>query len=259
MARSPLVRLAWLVLAAGLLATPAGAKLYRWVDSGGTTHYTDRAEEVPPRYRDQLADDHPGYEPGSGTASFVVVPGIDGRPDENGKAKALDEDAYQARANEALAGQRKDSPWSSSRALPDLGELLEGGAPVIAGLIAGALVAIALVLLVSVVILKASCYFCGEPAPGWGKGMGVVLIQTLGAGATGFLIGLLVPQGPGGYEVQAGQFAVGFLVNAAVLRSMLLDSFPKALAVVAVAMLIQLVLGLVLGLAVAMSLGLAAL
>ncbi len=41
-----------LVLAGCLLATPAAAQFYRWIDAEGTEHYTADVNSIPPRFRD---------------------------------------------------------------------------------------------------------------------------------------------------------------------------------------------------------------
>jgi hypothetical protein len=59
--RLRLVPLLWLVL----VATPIGAEQlgYRWVDETGNIHYAGRRDQVPERFRDQLAPEGPGEPP----------------------------------------------------------------------------------------------------------------------------------------------------------------------------------------------------
>jgi hypothetical protein len=50
-----------LILAASpVVAQPVG---YRWVDEAGNIHYAGRRDQVPERYRDQLASEGPGEPP----------------------------------------------------------------------------------------------------------------------------------------------------------------------------------------------------
>ncbi len=44
---------AWVALALALLAGPAGAEIYRWVDAQGREHFTTRLEDVPPADRER--------------------------------------------------------------------------------------------------------------------------------------------------------------------------------------------------------------
>jgi hypothetical protein len=48
-----------------LAASPVWAQHlgYRWVDEGGNIHYAGRRDQVPERYRDQLAAEGPGEPP----------------------------------------------------------------------------------------------------------------------------------------------------------------------------------------------------
>ena len=59
-------RVRWvLVLGLCLAATAAGAQPlgYRWLDEQGQVHYAGRRDQVPERYRSQLATEGPGEPP----------------------------------------------------------------------------------------------------------------------------------------------------------------------------------------------------
>ncbi len=231
-------------------AAPAAAEIFRWVDSSGTPHFSDRAEDVPPEYRDQL--ENGGAPAPEGRSRFVVVPGLNPELPEDGTAvRPIDEAAFEAEAMAALGGMGKGQGGSGG-GLPDFGSLLKAGAPVVAGVIVGVLVAIVIGLAIAVVILRVSCRICGEEPPAFGKGMGIVLLQTLAVSALGVLVGLLVMGSgvAGGLEVQGAQFGAGVLIQAGVLRGMLIESYGKSLAVTAVAIGIQLAIGFALGLGI---------
>jgi hypothetical protein len=235
---------ATLVLLA-VVAGPASANVFRWVDASGTPHFSDRPEDVPPEYRDQLEDGGAAASP-QATSRFVVVPGLNNVPEDGAPVQPIDEAAFEAEALAALS----DFEQGGGRLTPDIGSLLKQGAPFVAGAIGVALVALGIVLAIAALILKLACRICGEEPPGLGKGMGIVLLQSLAVGALGFLVALLTMGSGSALQVQSAQFGTGVLIQAGVLRGMLIESYGKSLAVTAVTIGIQLAIGFALGIAV---------
>lgn len=237
----PFARLGVVAALVLLLAAPAAAKVYRWVDDGGTPHFSDRAEDVPPRYRYQLEESFEGG-PDAGASRFVVVPGLNRELPEDGQpVQQMDGAAFEAEAMAALADLEGGGPG-----LPDFREVLSAGGPTVAGFVLVLLVALAVFVAIAVFILRLACRICGEEPPAFGKGAGIVVAQSLASFAVGLLIGIFLG-GSGSLQVQSASFGVGLLVQAGVLRGLLIESFGKSLAVTAVVLLIQLALGVVVG------------
>jgi len=234
-----------MTLALAVVAGPASADVFRWVDASGTPHFSDRPEDVPPEYRDQLEDGGAAAAP-KATSRFVVVPGLNNEPEDGVAVQPIDEATFEAEAWAAL----NDPDQGGGGLTPDFGQLLKKGAPFVAGAIVVALIAIAIAFAIAALILKLACRICGEDPPGLGKGMGIVMLQSLAVGALGFIVGLLTMGSGAGLEVQSAQFGAGVLIQAGVLRGMLIESYGKSLAVTAVTIGIQLAIGFAVGIAV---------
>ena len=61
-------RLRWIPICLALLlalvagASDVSARIFHWIDQAGREHCSDRVENVPPAYRDQVADDEEDLE-----------------------------------------------------------------------------------------------------------------------------------------------------------------------------------------------------
>ncbi len=225
---------------AGLAAPAAQAEIYRWVDANGTHHYTDRAEEVPPAFRDQvLGREEIEDLPFSQLEGLSVLPG---------------------EADGTAAGETPEG-WNT----PELsGDMLEqaqawtedADAAVIAGILFALLAMIGLLVAISALFLLMGCRVVGQESPGFKKAYGIVLVQAVAGALAG--PGLVLVAGPteptdvaGALGYQLASIGLSILVNALVLRAMLTDSFPRALGIAVVTLL------LVIGVGIAVGIGLA--
>ncbi|MBW2242709.1 MAG: DUF4124 domain-containing protein [Deltaproteobacteria bacterium] len=218
----------------------ASAEIYRWVDANGTPHYTDRAEEVPPGFREQLLGrGSPGSPQNNSFDGLALLPG---------------------EADGTSAGQAPEG-WQTPEMPGELAEqaqvwLETAGAALIGGLIFMGLVAFGLFVAISALFLLMGCRVVGQERPGFKKAYGIVLVQLL-AGAL-VAPGLVLVAGPGEstglgglVAYQAVSASLGILVNALVLRGMLTDSFLRALGIAVVTMLIIIGIGITLGVGMA--------
>ncbi|MDJ0868298.1 MAG: DUF4124 domain-containing protein [Myxococcota bacterium] len=241
------IGLVMLLLAFG--AADASAEIYRWVDENGTPHFTDQIEEVPPEHRPRTGD---AADATPSRGSLNVVAGLHPRP-----APA----APMPGAAAAPAGGAATQPLAALQGgEPDFGALLSAVGAVssagIAALLIGAVVVFAISLLLLAAFLKLGCRVCGQDPPALGKAMGICAVQMVAGFLIGIVLALLLGVGPAdpgrALQMQALNFGVGFLANAAVLRAMLCDSFGKSLVIALVTMLIALAVGVGLGLAAAL-------
>ncbi len=230
-----LARTVSLVLAVGLaglvFVSPAGAEIYHWTDERGIDHYSDREEDVPEAFREPILSEAP--EAPAGPADFL---------------SELSE-AFSAQAEEGSSGTdtgpAADAPFEMQRMM----ERFEGPMLLVAGLAGFAV--LGFVLAFVTLALLVACRMVGQESPGFRKAYGVVLVQ--------FLAGLVV--GPGVVvvlgqpeatdlgavaKVQAINFVAMLFVNAAVLRAMLCDGFPRSLGLAIVVNLVLLFFGIVL-------------
>ena len=247
--RRPLLPAAILVLAVGLLAGSAEARIYRWVDAGGTPHFTDRPEEVPPPYRDQIHDD---VEAELESVPFNILEGLDGPAPSPAKPEAESDGAWspslptgfdQKRAERMLEGMK--GPMMAIVAVVAL---------VMAGLMF-ALISLALLL---------GCRVVGQESPGFRKAYGIVIVQFLAGlvAGPGVVVAVGTPETAdlgALLRMQVLQLVVMLAVNAGVLRAMLCESTGRAVALAVVVNLVLLGFGLMLGLGVVTCAGGAAL
>ena len=206
-------------------AQTASAAIYRWVDDRGITHFSDRPEDVPPAFRDQIRDLTPELEASS---PVNVLPGLHG--------------AAEGEAAETPSAPPKVDPFQARRMLDQMAGPMKLVA-VVAGLVAMGLgcALLALALLVG-------CRMVGQESPGFRKAYGIVLVQSI----AGLLVGpgvIVVAGGPdvsslgGLLRLQMIQLGVFLVVNAAVLRAMLCDGFGRALGLAVVMNLVLLLFG----------------
>ena len=240
-----------LALVAGAGAAPA--KIYHWIDKAGTPHFSDRAENVPPAYRDQIRD----YQDELERSSRVNI--IEG----------LNEPFPGAEADEGMA----DGPSPST--IPELGQLpgfaadptelvqrLRG--PVMALAVALALVVFGFVVAFMTMALLVGCRLVGQESPGFKKAYGIVIVQFLagmvaGPGVVAVFGEPQVADLGGVLRLQALTMGIFLLVHSAVLRGMLCDSMGKSIALALVVNLVLLGLTLLLGIGLVMCAGGAAL
>jgi hypothetical protein len=237
----PLARGLFVALVLALaLPQAASAAVYRWVDPDGTTHYSDRIEDVPSALRGAYMEGD-SHVPTGG--SFQRVPGLngpapgqkgpDGKPLPAAQRGPLDEKALMDLARAA----REDGGPSPAAILGALG-----------GSIALAFGLAALLLLIGIAVaalfLVLACRVCREEKPPFRRAFGTAALQILAAIPVGLLLLLILGAPPYGLGTQAGQAGVGFLVNAGVVRGMLVPSFGKAALVTFVATVLTVVVSI---------------
>jgi hypothetical protein len=249
-------RQTWLLTGALVLvllmgAGGASAKIYHWVDSAGTPHFSDRVEDVPPAYRDQIED----YQEELEASSRVnIIEGLN-QPDPS---------------SGAAPGEGTD--WGAGpTAMPDIGQLPDFASdptafvekirgPMIAIVVVLSLLLLGFILAFMAMALLLSCRLIGQASPGFAKAYGIVIVQ--------FLAGLVVGPGVvvifgqpdvtdlgGMLRLQAINLGVLLLVHAVVLRGMLCDSMGKSIGLALVVNLVVIGLGFLLGLGFAMCAG----
>ncbi len=217
-----IVCLATLLLAVG----ESRAQVYQWLDGEGTPHFSDRPEDVPPQYRDQLANPK---DPFSDAPPLNVMPGLNG--------PKVPEDGASAAAPVA-----RPQPT-------DLGELVKMGwgqmtPSQIALGIAVVIFLVALVCAFAAALLMVACRICrDEPLP-FGRGMGISFAQLLGGGAVFGLFALALGAGAAS---QSGSFVANVFLSAGILRGMHSESFGKALVVSLMSLVLSTVVGFALG------------
>jgi hypothetical protein len=223
-----------LVLSALLAgAAPASAELYRWTDENGLERFTDRIEQVPEAHRSDGIRALRAEVPIAPPAPAGAAP-----PEE---AVALPLPAPSAVGPELLAG------WTGTLAALGL-----------AAVVAAALFGIGLWLLLAAFALRLACRLVGEDVPGAGRAIGVSAAQFAAGIATGVvLLGVVVAglADPQSAAFQGVQLLATLLVNAAVVRAMLVLAFGRALLVAGLALVIAAGIGVAAGLAIALLLG----
>ena len=246
------ILVAFAVLAWTLAPLPlTGAEIYRWVDANGTPHFTDRPEEVPPAFRDQIVG-----KAAPADVPFNPLDGLsDGLLDGFGGLDILPGEADGTTAGQAPAD------WETPELSGEMAQqaqawLKTAGAALMAGVIFVGLVVAGLFVAISALFLRMGCRVVGQERPGFKKAYGIVLVQLLAGALVG--PGLVLVAGSGEAKnlsgivtYQLASFGLGLLVNALVLRGMLTDSFPRALGIAIVTMLIILGVGLTLGIGLA--------
>ncbi len=244
-----------LVLVLLMDAGGVSAKIYHWVDGAGTPHFSDRVEDVPPAYRDQIEDYQEELEANS---RVNIIEGLNQTGPSSGAAPGKGADK---RARPSAMPEIGNLPDFASDPT-EFVEKLRG--PMIAIVVVLSLVLLGFILAFMSMALLLSCRFVGQASPGFAKAYGIVIVQ--------FLAGLVVGPGVvvifgqpvvsdlgGALRLQAINMGVLLLVHAVVLRGMLCDSMGKSIGLALVVNLVVLGLGLLLGIGFAMCAGGAAL
>jgi hypothetical protein len=234
MARLRLARTGLLLLALCALGQPAAARIYQWVDEAGTPHYSDRAEDVPPEFRDQFENEAQG-------APVDRVRDLEAMFRRPAGPEPSDDDAAGAAEAPAL------DPFDAQEML----DQLEG--PVLVGAAVGFVFVLGLVVAFGALALLLACRVISHESPGFKKAYGITLVQIF-AGMVA-APGLVVVMGRPDLSsvgdlvaMQAVQATLMLLVNAVVLRAMLCETTGRAVVLALVVNIVLLVLGI--GLAV---------
>jgi hypothetical protein len=214
---------ALLVVGLALLVPPAQAGIYKYVDRDGVSHYTDSMSQVPFEYRGQVRDISPDMED---MTNFRIVEGLN---DDSPGAKQGDEfsadfDTDFEAGDIDLGGFESDMV---SSVLDTLGF----------GVILLFLLAIPVLYVVSALVFKLACRIAGEDPPGLGRACGILLAQGLagsaaGAAVSGVGMALGVDQEASigaAVAVTGSSSLISWLVNAAILQSMMSYSFVRSM------------------------------
>ena len=246
-----------LALVAG--AGVASGKIYHWVDKAGTPHFSDRAEDVPPAYRDLYWDQIRSYQEELERNRRVNI--IEGMNDPAPFPGA-----------EPDAGRAHGPPPS---AMPEIGQLPEFAAdpaelverlrgPVMALAVVLTLAVLGFVFAFMTMALLVGCRLVDQESPGFRRAYGIVIVQFLAGMVAG--PGVVAVFGEpqlsdlgGVLRLQALNMVVFLLVHAAVLRGMLCDSMGKSIVLALVVNLVLLGLTVLLGVGFVMCAGGAAL
>jgi hypothetical protein len=244
-----------LVLALLLGAGGVSAKIYHWVDKTGTPHFSDRAEEVPLAYRDQIVDYEEELE---GSTRVNIIEGLN-RPSPSSGTPLGEEVDYSA----------------SPSAMPEIGDLPDFAAdptelleklrgPMMALAVALTLVVCGFLLAFMAMALLVGCRLVGQASPGFKKAYGIVIVQFIAGLAIGPGVVVIFGQPDisdlgSVLRLQAINLGALLLAHSAVLRGMLCDSMGKSIGLAIVVNLVLLGLAFLLGLGFAMCAGGAAL
>jgi hypothetical protein len=226
----------------------ASAKIYHWVDAAGTPHFSDRAEEVPPAYRDQIRDFEVELERSS---PVNIIEGLNQRSQPGVPPQEEVEFGYPP----AAIPEMEELPGFAA----DPTEMLQRMAgPMMAVMVVLMLVFLGFAFAFLAMALLVGCRLVGQESPGFKKAYGIVIVQCLAALVAGSGV-VAISAVPSSANLQAINMGVSLLVHAAVLRGMLCDTMGKSIALAIVVNLVLLALAFLLGLGVVMCAGGAAL
>ena len=206
-----------LLLGVGL-AAPADARIYKYVDDNGDSHFTDSLQQVPLEYRHQVRDISTEVDEMGG---LRIIPG----PSEGtAEEPVLDEDGF---------GDEADFDMDSARADMVSGVLEKFGF----GLILLVILAIPVLYVVSALVFKLSCRIAGEDPPGLGRACGILLAQGLaGSAVNGAVTGIAAGMGINEAASLSASIAVAgagsilsWMVGAAILSAMMSYGFLKSM------------------------------
>ena len=237
MSRVPVVIALGLLLGTSL-AQGAAAQIFHWVDDTGTSHYTDRLEEVPPRYRNDVADIEEALREetvnqASGRVD-PVAPAAHQEPEE----PALPEGFDPAALEELQAMMEQDG--GIARMLGAMGAGL-----IVLGLL-GFLVGIGVVTAFSSLMLILACRLVGAEPPGFVKGMGIAGAQLVANVAVGVVLALVIGlERSQGAAFQGASFAWSFVIYAGLLHALHGTGFGTSLLVSVVATVLAVGVGIV--------------
>jgi len=255
----------WLPICLALLlvagASEVSARIYHWVDQAGREHFSDRVENVPPAYRDQIADYEEDLER-RGTVNII---------------QGMNQPAPQSPA-EVGEGVEPSSPPPAIREIreiqesaqvPDLAvdpsEMLERlRGPAIAFAVVLALVACGFLFAFLAMVLLLGCRLVGQESPGFKKAYGIVIVQFLAGLVAGPAVVVVFGQPSiadlgAVLRLQAINTGIFLLVHSAVLRGMLCESLGKSIGLAIIVNLVLLGLAVLIGLGAMMCAGGAAL
>jgi hypothetical protein len=244
-----------LVIALTAGAGAASAKMYHWVDEAGTPHFSDRAEDVPAAYRDQIGDYREELER---RRPVNIIEGL------NPPSPYLDTEADEGMAYSPPSGAIPEIEQLPGFAA-DPAEMLERlRGPMMVLAVALSLVVCGFLCAFMAVALLMGCRLVGQQSPGFKKAYGIVIVQFLaglvaGPGVVAVFGDSNVSDLGGVLRLQAINMGVFLLVHSAVLRGMLCDTMGKSIALALVVNLVLLGLAFLLGLGVVMCAGGAAL
>jgi hypothetical protein len=235
-----------LTLVAG--ASDVSARIYHWIDNAGREHFSDRVENVPAAYRDQIGAGEEEVER-RGTVNII---------------QGMSQPAPQALAEAGEAVEPSSPPPAVQEVeeiaqLPGLAadpsEMLERlKGPVIAFAVLLTLVVCGFLFAFLSMVLLLGCRLVGQESPGFKKAYGIVIVQFL-AGLVASPAVVVVFGQPSIADLgavlrlQAINTGILLLLHSAVLRGMLCESIGKS---IGLAIVVNLVL---LGLAVLLFLG----
>jgi hypothetical protein len=236
-------------------AGDAWAKIYHWVDKSGTPHFSDRAEEVPAAYRDQIVDFEDELERSS---RVNIIEGMNQPSPDSGppNGEAFDYGAPPSGMPEV--GQLPDFAADPTEMM----QRVQG--PMIAIVVVVGLLVLGFCFAFMTMALLLGCRMVGQESPGFKKAYGIVIVQALaGMVAEPGVVAVLgrpdIADMGGIIRLQAINLAVFLLIHSAVLRGMLCESMGKSIVLALVENLVVLGLGLLLGFGVLMCAGGAAL
>lgn len=228
-----LTALAILLVAA---AGAARAEIYHWTDATGTPHFSDRAEDVPPEYRQQLPE-------------ALRSPATDAAKPSAGKAKpGLLARTLSAVRPEHAASRSSSTSRGSAAGRLDLSKLavlrhlgLGTWLAIFVGVIGFSFVFYAL-------LIQLACRICREEVPALGRALAVTGVEAvLGVGLAIIELAILGMAGAVNSPLVKGVNALlGFATNVAVLRAMLGQTLGKAIAVQLVTVVVSLAIGVAL-------------
>jgi hypothetical protein len=238
-------RLPLLAALAILLLAPAGparGEIYHWTDATGTPHFSDRPEDVPPEYRQQLPAELRGK---AGAATQPAEP--------QAKPGLLSRALEAARPAPAPASP----PKRSAPARPDFSKLAFLRHLGLGTLLAAVLGVLGLSFLFYAWLIQLACRICGEDVPAFSRALAVAGVQFVAGVGLGIIeFAILGAAGAGPSPLIRGiNTLLSLAVNVSVLRAMLGQTLGKALVVQLVSMAITIAIAIAFALALLFGLG----
>lgn len=206
-----------------VLAGPAEARIYKYVDRNGEAHYTDSLQQVPLEYRRQVRDISPEVDAMTGLRV------LEGAGEDAGKRSADDAGGLDASL---------DTLDLEMAQLGDGSDLMAGLLESVGyGVILLVLLAIPVLYVVSALIFRMACRVAGEDPPSLGRACGILLAQAFAGGAAGAAVsGIAMAMGIDASASMGASGAVNlagsllsWMVNAAILSAMMSYGFLKSM------------------------------